>query len=199
MSTLLAGKVVALIGTGEADRGMVMACAEAGAKVALGTATREAEFALASVANEAWALGAEQFLNVMDGTDAAAVTAFAAEVYDRFGTCDGLILAYHKEFEAAFEELSLEEWEDALRVNLTGPFLAAQAFSRLMDREDSGTILFVAPAPAATGSSAKVTGLAGPMGVRGLASSLADLAPRGVRVGVIEAEDAAAVVAALSG
>jgi NAD(P)-dependent dehydrogenase (short-subunit alcohol dehydrogenase family) len=56
----LAGKVVAIVGTGsDLDRAIAVACAEAGADVALGTerATREQDYRMNSVANEIWAIG----------------------------------------------------------------------------------------------------------------------------------------------
>ncbi len=95
MSVDLTGKVVALIGTGsEADRAVTMACAEAGAQLALATHSGEQaqEFAMNSIANEAWAVGADQFVVTMDAVEPGAVTAFAAEVMRRYGRCDAVVV-----------------------------------------------------------------------------------------------------------
>jgi len=143
----LAGKVVALIGTGaDLDRAITVACAEAGANLALGTVDRSQrqEFATNSIANEVWALGREHFVRVMDATEATEVTSFADETWDRLGTCDVLIANHELVSTADLDDLSPDEWERSLRVNLTGPFLAAQAFGRLMERAGSGLVVFVA-------------------------------------------------------
>lgn len=192
------GPVVALIGTGTADdRSVALACAKAGARLALGTATRDSEFAMASISNEIWAGGGDQFLRVMDGADAAEVTAFAAEVYDRFGGCDGLVLAYRQEFEQPFDQLALEDWDEALRVNLTGPFLAMQAFGRLMERAGRGRILVDAGARMEP-TNTRATRSVGEGGVAGLVAALADWHKRGVVVSTMPPGDGATVVTAIS-
>ncbi len=168
----LDGKVVALIGAGsDLDRAIAVACAEAGAAVALGTIDRgqQQEFGTNSIANELWALGCEHFVRVMDATEATEVTSFADETWDRLGRCDVLIANHELLSIADLDELSPDEWERSLRVNLTGPFLAAQAFGRLMERSGSGLVVFVAvehkDADAAwTASRAGLDGLAGHIG-----------------------------------
>jgi 7-alpha-hydroxysteroid dehydrogenase len=91
---MTARKVLALIGAGgDFDRAIAVAAAEAGADLALGTVTRDEtqEFAINSIANEAWTLGREQFAVVLDSLDASAVAAFAEETWDRYGRCDVLV------------------------------------------------------------------------------------------------------------
>jgi NAD(P)-dependent dehydrogenase (short-subunit alcohol dehydrogenase family) len=167
MSTLpLEGRVVAFIGAGtEEDRSMVVALAEAGADLALATTDREqaTEFAMNSIANEAWVLGREQFVTVMDALDDTAVTAFADQTWDRYKRCDALVCAHGRASEIALDEVAPHEWDDVLAANLKGPFLAAQAFGRLMEREGGGLIVFLAPAPGAKDapSEAAVAGLGG--------------------------------------
>ena len=147
MTNTLSGKVVALIGMGsEAERALVVACAEAGADIALGTQdkTQQQEFAMNSIANEIWAIGRDNFVRVMESAEATAIASFADEVWDRFGRCDLLIVCHEQRTSAPLEELSADEWELALRANLTAPFLAAQAFARLMARQGAGRIVVVA-------------------------------------------------------
>ena len=136
----------AIVGEGNAgDRAVAVACAEAGARVALGTVakTREQEYALHSIANEVWNIGPEQLVCVLDAGDAADVAAFAAQVWDRFGGCDLLVCNQDVASNAPLDELSADEWEAALRSNLTASFLAAQAFGRLMERDGGGRILLL--------------------------------------------------------
>ena len=148
MSESLSGKVVALIGEGSMmNRALAMSCAEAGASLALATVerTQSQEFAMNSIANEAWAVGREQFVSVMDGCDGSAVQSFAEQTWDRFGRCDVLVVAHHGPSLAPLDELSQDEWDATIRLNLTAPFLAAHAFGRLMERGGTGLIIVVVP------------------------------------------------------
>ena len=74
---------------------IAVALAEAGADLALGTVSvaQVEEFSTASIANEVWAIGREQFNSVLDASDPAAAAAFAAEVCDRLGRCDAVVIA----------------------------------------------------------------------------------------------------------
>lgn len=180
----LAGKVVALICRGgETDRAIALACAEAGADIAIATVEpiRDQEFATASIANEVWAIGREQFNRVLDSADPASVAAFAAEVWDRFGGCDLLVAAHDHGSNVSLDELGPDEFAETVRVNLGGPFLAAQAFGRLMERNGGGRIVFVdADAPGDASYRAAKAGLTG------LASRLNDeWAAAGVRAAVV--------------
>jgi NAD(P)-dependent dehydrogenase (short-subunit alcohol dehydrogenase family) len=142
-----AGLVVALMGPGtQLERELAVACAEAGADLAFATTTPagDEEFALNSIANEAWALGREQFVTVLDATDPAQVMAFAEQVWDRYGRCDVLVCAHHAPATAPLDELSPDEWCATLEANLSAPFYAAQAFGRLMERAHGGAIVFLA-------------------------------------------------------
>jgi len=139
--------VVAIIGRGsDEDRAIAVACAEAGADIALGTMTTEQaqEYGMHSIANEVWSIGNEQLVTVMDAADPTQATSFAAQVWDRFGRCDLLVANHDLPTEAPLDQLSSDEWDDTVRANLTAPFLAAHAFGRLMTRQGSGYVLLVA-------------------------------------------------------
>ena len=97
MSEPLAGRVAALLCTGsDGDRAIAMALAEAGADIAIGTLQLSQEFAVASIANEVWAVGRQQFSTVLDAENAVALAAFAAETADRLGRCDLLLVRDRK-------------------------------------------------------------------------------------------------------
>lgn len=148
MSGALAGKVVAIIGPGgDAHRTLAVLCAELGANIALATTNRERdqEFAVNSIANEVWAIGREQFATPINASDDTAVIAFADEVWDRLGRCDVLVAAHDAPASAPLDELSPDEWEITIRENLTAPYLALQAFGRLMEREGGGMLVAVVP------------------------------------------------------
>lgn len=146
MSEPLKGQIAAVIGCGrDVERAIAVGLAEAGAGIALATVDRsqEQDFGTNSIANEIWSIGREHFVRVMDALDPTEVTAFADEVWDRLGRCDLLVVNYDLVTTAPLLELSADEWEHDLRFNLTGPFLAAQAFGRLMARQGSGRIALV--------------------------------------------------------
>ncbi len=142
----LAGKVVAVIGHGDSlHRAIAIAAAEGGANIALATTarTQDEEFAVNSIANEIWAIGREHFVCLMDAAEATAVTSFAEQTWDQFGRCDLLVCAQATLSTAPLDELSADEWEATIRTNLTSPFLAAQAFGRLMERARAGRVVFL--------------------------------------------------------
>ena len=142
----LDGKVVAIVCRGsEADRAIAVALAEAGADLALATisGSQAEEFATASIANEVWAIGREQFNTVLLASDPAAAAAFAAEVADRLGRCDAAIIASGSVLVVEFDELSSDEWEPMAREGLTAPLIAAQALGRVIERGGGGRVVFV--------------------------------------------------------
>lgn len=148
MSRLERGPVLAMVCRGTPlDRAVAVWWAEQRGPVALATVdpTPEQEFAAASIANEAWALGREQLVERIDASHAASITAFASEVFDRLGGCAALVVNAGQRSEAPLVELSSDEWDAVVRTNLTVPFLAMQAFGRLMLRERRGLLLAAVP------------------------------------------------------
>jgi D-arabinose 1-dehydrogenase-like Zn-dependent alcohol dehydrogenase len=96
--TGFAGKSVAIVGPGgERVRSVAVVFAESGADLALGTQARTDEFAMASIANEVWVLGNEQFLRVMDFDDVDAADADAQArlftLYNRLRERGGTLVA----------------------------------------------------------------------------------------------------------
>jgi 2-deoxy-D-gluconate 3-dehydrogenase len=197
MSEPLSGKTVAIIGTGaDFDRAIAVACAEAGADIALGTVDRSQtqDFAMNSIANEIWSIGREHFVRVMDATEATAVAAFAEETVDCLQRCDVFIAAHDLSGAVETQQLSEDEWDAVLLVNLTAPFIAAQAFGRLMERDGGGMILLVAHER----SDGDAAYCAAKAGLRGVAERLSrDWADANVRIEVVQspAADAAPVIA----
>lgn len=95
MSAGLANSAAAIVAHGsDLDRAVAVALAEAGADVAIATESplQEQEFGTASIANEIWAIGREQFSHVLDATNPEQVVAYAREVVARLGRCDALVV-----------------------------------------------------------------------------------------------------------
>jgi NAD(P)-dependent dehydrogenase (short-subunit alcohol dehydrogenase family) len=178
----LDGQVVAIVCRGsEADRAIAVALAEAGADIAIGTisAAQSEEFSTASIANEVWAIGREQFNTVLDASDPTAAAAFAAEVADRLGGCHAVIIAPGPAGATDFDEFSRDEWDILAAGGLTAPMVAAQAFSRVIERGGGGRIIFVIDAA----SHGDVPGSVLSEGQRAMAANMGiTWAGRGVRV-----------------
>lgn len=63
------------------------------------------------------------------------------QVIKKFGRIDILVNNASVWLKAPFLDISLEEWNTALTVNLTGPFLCSQAVAPYMLKQESGLII----------------------------------------------------------
>ena len=79
-----------------------------------------------------------------DITDGAAVTALVGAVTQRFGRLDILVndAAYNKSIPfAELDNLTLEEWDKIMAVNLTGPMRLTKAVAPVMKAQGQGRIV----------------------------------------------------------
>ena len=181
----LAGKAVAILCRGtDADRAIAVALAEGGADIALGTIGKEQqqEFSTASIANEVWAIGREQFNTVLDAADPAAASSFAAEVCDRLGRCDAVVIAPGAAEPVPFDELSRDEWDLQELAGLTAPVVLVHAFAPVLERSGGGTIVILDDPTDRTDVAGSV--LSEARRALGAYAGMA-LSPRGVRVVVV--------------
>lgn len=72
------------------------------------------------------------------------MAAFTEQVRERFGRVDVLVNNAGISFIAPAEDTVAEQWRRVLEVNLTGPFLLAQSFGRMMLQAGVGSIVNVA-------------------------------------------------------
>jgi NAD(P)-dependent dehydrogenase (short-subunit alcohol dehydrogenase family) len=72
------------------------------------------------------------------------VEALADRAVQAFGTIDVLVNSAALFYRTPLEKVTGEEWEQFLRVNLTGPFLLARRLGLLMKRRGEGKIVNVA-------------------------------------------------------
>jgi NAD(P)-dependent dehydrogenase (short-subunit alcohol dehydrogenase family) len=94
--------------------------------------------------------GAEAIVVGTDINDQDAVRRAAAEVEERFGRCDILINNAGIVRWAPLEDMSAEDWDASMGVNLRGHFFCIQAFGRLMLGQGAGSIVNVASVAATT-------------------------------------------------
>ena len=136
----LAGKRAAVTGaSGDIGRAIAVALATAGADVALLARRRERLEALAA---ELHAMGRRAAAVPVDVTDAEAVTAAAALSAEQLGPIDILVNnAGGARFLAPALDIAEGGWSKTVALNLTAPFLCAQAFGGPMTERGSGSIV----------------------------------------------------------
>jgi NAD(P)-dependent dehydrogenase (short-subunit alcohol dehydrogenase family) len=135
----LKGNVVLVTGAGSGlGEATVRAFAEAGCFVAGVDVNQEAvERVFAS-------LGEHDITTLAlkcDISDAEAVFSTVHTVAERFGRLDIAVNCAAVDYTYSVEEMSVEQWDRAMAVNLRGPFLFAKAAFPLMRRQHSGHII----------------------------------------------------------
>lgn len=183
MSPTCAGKVAIVLG---ATRGIGRACAlrlaDAGATVIVtGRRLEDAQ----AVAAEARARGAPALAVVADVEHCDAMAAPLAEVLERFGRVDALVA--NAGINPVFvrpEQLTVEQWDTIMDVNLRGLFFAVQAVGRqLLAQRNGGSVVLVSSVTARLGTSRGMPYVASKGGLDAAARTLAvDWGAAGIRV-----------------
>ena len=135
----LSGRTACVTGAGQGlGEGMAIALAEAGANVVL--ADLNAETAEA-VAERIRALGRQALVVPTNVADPAQVQRLAAAATERFGQVDILVNNAGISRRTPSEEMSLQDWQAVIDVNLTGVMLCCQAFVKPMLQRGYGKII----------------------------------------------------------
>jgi NAD(P)-dependent dehydrogenase (short-subunit alcohol dehydrogenase family) len=119
------------------------------------------------------------------------MTAIAATVTDKFGRIDALIhcagiLRYGGRGPRPMVDLSLEEWDAVININLKGTFLCNRSVLPAMIRQRSGHIINLSSTSGLHGRAFDTAYCASKFGVIGLSHSLAEeMRHYGIRVNVI--------------
>ena len=123
----------------------------------------------------------------VDATDEASVDALAQAVDSTFGRSDLLVYSAGVAKASPIWDFPLKDFERSLAVNLTGYFLCARAFSRLMRRDGiRGRIIEINSKSGKVGSKYNSGYSAAKFGAVGLTHSLAlDLADSGITVNAL--------------
>ena len=172
--------------------GVARALGAAGAAVVVNYVT--APDAADAVVKDIKAQGGEAIAIKADVSKEADVEAMFAETVKRFGTVDILVNNAGLQRDAAFVEMTLEQWNFVLGVNLTGMFLCARAAAREMIRRGikpevsraAGKIICMSSVHELIPWAGHVNYAASKGGVRMFMQSLAqELAPQRIRVNSI--------------
>ena len=107
-------------------------------------------------------------------------------VVQTYGSIDVLVNNAAISTHALFTDLSLAEWEDMLRVNLTGAFLFSREALKYMIREHRGAIVNVSSMWGIVGASCEVHYSTAKAALIGMTRALAqEVGPSGIRVNAI--------------
>lgn len=113
----------------------------------------------------------------------AGVGYLIAQTVAAYGTVDVLVNNAGRPSVTPAEDLDLDTWRAVLDLNLTGPFLCAQAAGRIMLAKGKGVIVNIGSIFSRLGMPGRVAYAASKHGLDGITSTLgAEWGPRGVRV-----------------
>jgi pteridine reductase len=142
----LAGSVALITGGAQrVGKGVALALAREGAQIALhyGMSGDAAAHTAAEIAN----LGVEAFPIQADLFEPSAIEALMEAVSTHFGRLDVLVNSAAGFEKGAFDEISADDWDRVLAVNLRAPFMLSQRAARLMrstTRDSAGLIVNIA-------------------------------------------------------
>ncbi|MDS0297233.1 SDR family oxidoreductase [Halogeometricum sp. S1BR25-6] len=178
--TLSNRSAVVIGGTSGIGRAIALQFAESGADV---VATSRRTEAVEDVAEELSSRGAETASVTCDVRDEDSIENLYETASDAIGDIDVLVNSAGSVAKAPVTEMTMEDWERDIDVNLTGVFRACQVFGRNMS---SGSIVNISSMSANQAREERPAYCASKSGVNGLTrAAAADLGPE-VRVNAIE-------------
>ncbi|GAA1930907.1 3-oxoacyl-ACP reductase FabG [Microbacterium aoyamense] len=180
----LDGRVVIVTGaSGGLGAAGARAIAEAGAHVIL---TGRRENLLRARVDEITAAGGSAEHRVLDAVDEDAVATTFGELAHAVGPFDAIVNNAAQAHQAAVLDVGKADWDRILDVNLTGTFIATQAFLRHRRNDRSTSVVNISSLAATVGVRGQAAYAASKAGVVGLTRALAvELAREDVRVNAL--------------
>lgn len=166
----LKGKVVLVTGAGSGlGEATARAFAQAGAHVACVDVNGENA---RRVSEELQRAGVNSLGITCDVSNAGQVQQAVQQVIDQFGRLDVVVNNAAIDHTVSIDEMSIEQWDQVIGVNLRGPFLTAKAALPQMKKQKSGHIVNVASTAALRCWANAAAYHASKMGVVGLGRGL---------------------------
>jgi 3-oxoacyl-[acyl-carrier protein] reductase len=183
----LAGKVTIITGAGQGiGRAFAHRFSAEGAVV---VAADRNEAGAAQTAEQVVAAGGVGLAATVDVADPDSVARIVAATLERWGRIDVLInnaAIFSTLTMKPFDQIGLSEWEDVLRVNLTGTFVCCKAVAATMRKQGAGRIVNLSSSTVLMGRTDYAHYVASKAGVVGLTRTLArELGPHGITVNTI--------------
>ena len=184
MANTLVKKCGIVTGAGAGiGRDIALRLAAEGARIAVADVN---EASAAAVAGEIRMAGGQAEAVFVDIGDPSSIEQMISSVASRFGSIDILVNNAGIGLTRSFLDTTLDEWNQVLRVNLTGTFLCSQAASWVMVRQGSGRIVNVGSISGERGGTGRAAYGASKAGVILLTKVMAvELAPHGIRVNAV--------------
>lgn len=182
---LLEGKAAIITGSSRGiGRATALAFARNGANLVI-HGTREE--ALRDLRDEIRALGVRCEFVAGDIGDCATAQRLTETCLEAYGKIDTLVNNAGVNSRSRFEDLTLEEWDRMLQVNLTGVFCACKCVAPYMLERRSGCIINMSSTAGKTAHpNASLSYGVSKAGINSLTQKLAyDLAPHGIRVNAV--------------
>lgn len=180
----LDGKVAALTGAGGFLVGEISsACARAGMGVAVLDSKIEAAQKTVERIRKA---GGKAEAFAVDVTSKKELESGLSQILNKFGRLDCLLNGAGLNAPTPFFDITLEEWNSIINVQLTGTFLSCQVFGKHFVSQKAGSIVNISSASSGPPLSKAFTYSVAKSGVTNLSQNLArEWATQGVRVNIL--------------
>ncbi len=121
-----------------------------------------------------------------DMSDEASITEALKEVLEKAGSVDVLVNNAGITRDGLIMRMKTDAWDDVIKVNLTGAFIACRTLARSMAKARKGAIINISSVVGIMGNGGQTNYAASKAGLIGFSKSLAkELASRSIRVNVI--------------
>ena len=177
MSARLEGRVAIITGGGHGiGRAYAIRLAAEGARVVIAEIDEKAAL---SVAREITATGVDALGVGTDVSDPASTARMAAATIERFGRIDVLvnnaaIFATVPMSRSPFDQITVDEWDRMMTVNLKGTWLASCAVIPQMRKQGYGKIINISSGTALKGSPSRIHYVTSKAGILGFTKTLAN-------------------------